>query len=42
MLQQHRQHDRLKRPRPREIDISLQMTRDAGKQGIEGILIGCC
>jgi hypothetical protein len=30
MLQQHRQDDGLKRPRPREINISLQMARAAG------------
>jgi hypothetical protein len=40
MIQRYREDDRLNRPRPREIDISLDMARDAHTQGIEGGLIG--
>jgi hypothetical protein len=40
MLQQHCEDNRLKRPRPREIGISLQRARDVRKQAIEGGLIG--
>jgi hypothetical protein len=40
MLQQHRHHNRLKRPRPREHDAGLHMPLGAVKEPIEECLVG--